>query len=303
MERPSNTTLALLGGFAVLLIIIALFAATRNSDQDKLGDAATITAAGDPDLTKACSGQLVYDQIKRALFRQAAQMRASDQPAYEKISAAASVRMENAVAEGQEREIIACSGSLSIDLPPGVATVAGRHLLMSDIYYGVVERAGGGSKVVQLRNANALIDSLATLTIVAQQTAPLPVPGPATDMPIDDSAAVDPLAPIEPARPAPAPAPATSALPSFDCTRARSRGEQAICADPALASLDRAMASEYRRAVAASTPEQAAALRQTRDRFLTYRDNCPSNACIADSYTGRIREIRDIVSGRWQAQR
>lgn len=303
MERPSNTTLALLGGFAVLLIMIALFAATRNSDQDKLGDAATITAAGDPDLTKACSGQLVYDQIKRALFRQAAQVRASDQPAYEKISAAASVRMENAVAEGQEREIIACSGSLSIDLPPGVATVAGRHLLMSDIYYGVVERAGGGSKVVQLRNANALIDSLATLTIAAQQTAPLPVPGPAMDTPIDDSAAVDPLAPIEPARPAPAPAPATSALPSFDCTRARSRGEQAVCADPALASLDRAMASEYRRAVAASTPEQAAALRQTRDRFLTYRDNCPSNACIADGYTGRIREIRDIVSGRWQAQR
>ena len=104
MERPNNTTLALLGGVAALLILLVLFAATRNSDQDRLGDAAsTSTAAGDPDLGRACSGQLVYEQIKRALFRQAAQVRGSDQPAYEKIAMAASVRMENAVAEGQEQ--------------------------------------------------------------------------------------------------------------------------------------------------------------------------------------------------------
>ena len=303
MERPSNTTLALLGGVAALIILIAWFAATRNADQDKLGDAASISAAaaGDPDLGKACSGQLVYEQIKRALFRQAAQVRGSDQDAYEKISTAASVRMENDVAEGQEQGIIDCSGSLSIDLPPGVTTLAGRHMLMTDIYYGVVAMAQGGSKVVQLRNANALIDTLSTLTLSAQAPSPPPLPAPVA-LPRGDQAGVtDPLAPIE--QPPSAPPPAASALPSFDCAKARTQGERSVCADPALAALDRAMASEYRRALAGSSPDQAAALRQTRDRFLAYRDNCPNPSCVADSYTGRIREIRDIAAGRWQPQR
>jgi uncharacterized protein len=58
------------------------------------------------------------------------------------------------------------------------------------------------------------------------------------------------------------------------------------------------MAAEYGRALAASSPVKAATLRQTRERFLTYRDRCPTNACIADAYTGRIREIRDIMTGR-----
>jgi uncharacterized protein len=38
-------------------------------------------------------------------------------------------------------------------------------------------------------------------------------------------------------------------------------------------------------------------LQRSRDRFLAYRDQCPSSACIAETYRGRIREIRDIASG------
>jgi uncharacterized protein len=44
-------------------------------------------------------------------------------------------------------------------------------------------------------------------------------------------------------------------------------------------------------------------LDQTRDRFLRFRDNCRTNSCIADAYRGRIREIRDIMSGSWQPPR
>jgi hypothetical protein len=36
-------------------------------------------------------------------------------------------------------------------------------------------------------------------------------------------------------------------------------------------------------------------------RFLSFRDRCGSDRCIADAYRGRITEIRDIVDGRWQA--
>ena len=38
--------------------------------------------------------------------------------------------------------------------------------------------------------------------------------------------------------------------------------------------------------------------RATRDRFLAYRDRCPSRQCMADAYVGRMREIRDIMEGR-----
>ena len=296
MEKPNKHTMILFGGVAALLLLLGLFLATRDSDQDVLGDSASYLPADNPDLNKTCSGQPVYDQIKRALFRQAAQARGNSKDEYEKLATAASVRMENPVAEGQSGMIVDCAGSLFIDLPPGIATVAGRHMLMTDVYYGVAAAGGGPRKVVQLRNAGGLIETLATLVLVPQQAAPPPIP-PSAEPPVDD------LAALPPANGEPAPAPTGRAQPSFDCAQARSRGEQAVCADPGLAQLDRAMAAEYQRALSASTPEQAAALRQTRDRFLGYRDRCPTSACIADSYNGRIREIRDIVSGRWQPPR
>ena len=43
--------------------------------------------------------------------------------------------------------------------------------------------------------------------------------------------------------------------------------------------------------------------RRTRDRFLAYRDRCPNRACIGEAYVGRMREIRDIMEGRWQPPR
>jgi len=55
--------------------------------------------------------------------------------------------------------------------------------------------------------------------------------------------------------------------------------------------------------LSAASPEQRALLQSTRDRFLGYRDRCPNRQCIADSYVGRMREIRDIMEGRWQPRR
>ena len=63
------------------------------------------------------------------------------------------------------------------------------------------------------------------------------------------------------------------------------------------------MAAQYGRAVDQASPEQRELLRQTRDRFLGYRDRCPNRQCIGDAYVGRMREIRDIMDGRWQAPR
>ena len=105
-----------------------------------------------------------------------------------------------------------------------------------------------------------------------------------------------PPSPDAPPRPA-------GARPSFDCAQAKTRGEIAICSNAGLAALDRNMAAQYSRSMVAATPDQQVLLRRTRDRFLGYRDRCPDNRCIGDAYVGRMREIRDIMEGRWQPPR
>src|SRR5206468_11888026 len=102
-----------------------------------------------------------------------------------------------------------------------------------------------------------------------------------------------PQTPVVPPRP-------IGARPSFDCTNARTRGELAVCNDAGLATLDRQMAAEYGRAVAVASPNERELLRDTARRFYAYRDRCPDNRCIADAYVGRVKEIRDIMEGRWR---
>ena len=95
--------------------------------------------------------------------------------------------------------------------------------------------------------------------------------------------------------------PAT-ASPSFNCRSARTRGEIAVCSDPGLAALDRQMAAQFSTAMAQGDSRQRSLLQRTRNDFLRYRDNCPTNGCIAETYRGRMREIRDISSGRWRGR-
>jgi hypothetical protein len=58
--------------------------------------------------------------------------------------------------------------------------------------------------------------------------------------------------------------------------------------------------SEYSQALGVATPEMRGLLRQTQGRFLTYRSRCPDAQCVSQANADRIREIRDIVEGRWQ---
>ena len=52
----------------------------------------------------------------------------------------------------------------------------------------------------------------------------------------------------------------------------------------------------------APTPPQSRLLALTRDRFLGYRDRCPTDSCIATTYRGRMREIDDIMANRWRGR-
>lgn len=295
-----------LGGVVLLLLLLFLLFARGNSNQDKLTgtESGNKVAASSPE--KLCASKQTYDLIKRELFRRAAQVRGSDQAAYDRLSAYASLRMENPVMASEDRTngAVSCSGTLALDLPPGVAVVGGRRTLSADIDYTVQRAADDSGNVVLLRNADAIISPLATLARTRQEAAPPPAPKPPespaapetpSDQPASPQAPEAPPAPSVPSAPAP-----KAANPSFNCANARTKSEIAVCSDSGLASLDRQMASQYVRAVSEASPDQKALLRRTRDRFLGYRDRCSNRSCIADAYEGRMREIADIMQGRWR---
>lgn len=305
MRRLNPTLIALLAGLIVLLLLIAYFASSRDPDQDKLKDPQLTSTRAEASAEKRCASQATYDLIKRDLFRRAAEMRGSDQAAYDKLGTYASIRMENPVLESENDDTgaVSCSGSLSLDLPPGVAVVGGRRSLSADVDYTVQRAADGSGNVVLLRNADAIVTPLATLTRAPQSAQPEPAPQSGMDSLGQPMGNVPPVAPGAPVTQPPAAPRPVGARPSFDCGSARTRGEVAVCSDAGLATLDRTMAARYDRAMAVASPEQQALLRRTRDRFLGFRDRCADNRCIGDAYTGRMREIRDIMEDRWQAPR
>lgn len=307
VRTPNWTTLALIGGLIVVVLLAAYFASSRNSDQDKLTQNALSSAkqASTAAPEKLCASKQTYDLIKRELFRRAAQLRGSDQSAFDQLAGYAVIRMENPVMESQDSATgaINCSGSLSLDLPPGVGIAGGRSSLTADLDYTIQPAADGSGNVVLLRNADAIVSPLATLARAGQPA----VAAPATPVQSNQIASRMPPQPAPPdngqgTAPQSQP-PTTGTHPSFDCAKARTKGEIAVCSDGGLAALDRNMAAQYGRAMEDATPEQRDLLRRTRDRFLAYRDRCPSKSCIGEAYVGRMREIRDIAEDRWQPPR
>ena len=298
--RRINPTILALGGIVLLLLIVWFFSTRGSADQDKLtGNELASAPQASPE--KRCASKATYDLIKRELFRRAAQVRGSDQAAFDQLSAHAVVRMENPVMESEDENTRAvnCSGSLSIDLPPGVAVVGGRRSLSADVDYAVQPAADGSGAVVLLRNADAIVTPLATLARVAAAPRPPAADAPAPE-PAEPALPQPPEAVIVPGPTEPAPVRQGQARPSFNCGAARTRGEVAVCRDAGLASLDRQMAAQFNGAMSRAGPGERALLQRTRGRFLSYRDSCRSDACIADAYRGRMREISDIMAGRWQ---
>ena len=134
IRRLNPTLIALLLGLVILALLLIYFATGRNPDQDKLtqNDVATSTQSGATAAEKRCASQATYHLIKRELFRRAAQLRGSDAAAYDRLAAYAVVRMEEPALESENKDTgaVNCSGSLSLDLPPGVAAVGGRRTLV-----------------------------------------------------------------------------------------------------------------------------------------------------------------------------
>ena len=312
MRRVSPTVAAAVVIGVIVVVLVAVMLNRRGAvEEDKLSDqqaGSKTSAAG----KTSCASQATYDRIKSELFHQAAQVRKNDTSAFDRLAAYASVRVERPLLRSRDTELgtVRCTGRLSLDLPPGVSVVGGRRTLSADIDYVLQPAADGSGDVVMLEGADPIVTPLATLARTGQSS---PLPGTPTNPPSelpplgtpqDQALPASPPQTVPQAPPvAPEPVASGAARPSFNCRYARTRGEIAVCNDAGLAALDRQMAAEFYRALASGGPRERQLLRSTRDSFLRYRDRCPNDNCVAETYRGRIREIRDIMRGSWRPER
>lgn len=253
-----------------------------------------------------CESSRTHDVVKREMFRRAAEIRGSNAASYARIADFAMLQIFDAAptAAASVGAAVECRGRATLRLPPNLSVAGGRTSLAGSIGFSVGGTAKGANPVISLTDDESITIPLATLR---QKRASEP---PASAIPPSEPAEpFDQVAPpAVPAPPPPRPAPiapepvATAVRPSFDCRSARTRGEIAVCASPLLAELDQTMAAQYRAAIASADAPKARLLRETRDRFLGYRDRCPDDACVATTYRGRMREIADIMAGRWRGR-
>ena len=299
---------------ACVVIALALFLISRCSKNsgvtDRLGE--NEIASSSVDFSKECGNPATYDLIKRELFRLAALNRGSDAAVYLKIAGYTVVQVDRplyvAVDAGSGR--VSCSGSVSIELPPNLVDEEGRRTLVGDINYFIQAAADGSGNSVTVSDADALTSSLATLRKVGffEASPPDIVTNDDESAPeADISASTSEAGTSSTASSVPAELAqntATAAGPSFDCGRARTPSERAVCSNSGLAALDRAMSTRYVNALATADPVADRLLRQSGNAFLGYRDRCGNDAiCIDRVYRGRIREIDDVVAGRWRETR
>lgn len=264
-------------------------------------------------LKRACGSSMTYDRLKAMAFEQATEIRGGDSAVLDRLAAGSAMRMENPVAKSRDDtlNVTVCTGKLILELPPGAEDAFdGDRRLEAEVEYAAQEAVDGSGLVYQMQGADAIIYRLAAIDLkqggrtaavatTVQTVPPAPVqPAPAQAAPPLVSAVPPaPLARPDYVAPAPVPVrPASAARPSFRCGSARSRVERMICGDQGLAARDRAMSSAFYAALANADGRTRSALRSSRDRFLGFRDRCPNQACVAQSYADRIDEIRDIAA-------
>jgi uncharacterized protein YecT (DUF1311 family) len=273
-------------------------------------------------LKRACGSAETYDRLKAFAFDEAAKIRRGGSPMLDSIATGVTVRMENPVAKSRDEEldVTVCEGHLVFDLPPGLQDAFdGDTRLEADVEYAAQAAVDGSGLVYQMQGAEPIIYRLAALglrdgavqpSVATARAVPPAVTSPEQAPPVIAAAPPPPVAaaprpPVQQPRPAAPPPraevaaqpdrPATVARPAFNCRVARARVEQMICSDSRLASRDRRMSSAFYAALASGDGETRAALRGSRDRWLAFRNRCPTAACVAQAYDDRMSEIADIA--------
>lgn len=90
-------------------------------------------------------------------------------------------------------------------------------------------------------------------------------------------------------------APATAGAASFDCAKAATPTEHAICDNPQLSSLDDQTAGMYYTMISngSLSPAKVSQVKAAQASFLTKRDACGANYnCLIDAYTAQIMYLK-----------
>ena len=95
---------------------------------------------------------------------------------------------------------------------------------------------------------------------------------------------------VHPARPVALPGRGFS--PSFNCRRATTEVNRAICSSPQLSTLDRDVSRSFYRAVTGTDLDTQKAIDRDQVDFLNQRARCSSNDCIAGVYRRRLDQLR-----------
>lgn len=87
----------------------------------------------------------------------------------------------------------------------------------------------------------------------------------------------------------------TSYAAGFECTKAKTDSEKAICNTPSLSNLDEILVLSFHKATAGSA--DAKALKTAQQGWLKSRDTCAGNIdCLTKSYTSRLDELINLVA-------
>ncbi len=86
---------------------------------------------------------------------------------------------------------------------------------------------------------------------------------------------------------------------SFDCKKASTFVEKAICANPLLGKLDDALTDNYKGMLATDLGDGGASLKKEQRAWLAQRNKCTTEKCLIDLYRKRVDDVCDapVVTG------
>jgi len=262
-----------------------------------LEDAPIERAAPESAVAKACAAGETYSRLKALVFDRAGQVPGADAASLDALETASVVRMENPVTRSVDEalELANCAGRFVLELPPGAEKgFNGARRLAADVDYSAQAAADGSGLAYRMEGADRIIGALASFNLkhaaMPSASEPEAASGPLGELGIDELPPDSGGAGMELSRGE------HDSRPSFSCREARGTSERLICASSSLAARDRALAGLYYSAMAKTDPRTRGELRATQGAFLAYRARCTDEACIADAYEGRMREIRDILA-------
>jgi len=182
-------------------------------------------------------------------------------------------------------------------LPPDVQRAIAKTYVSHGTQTRYLGRAGGARS----RDVELLVDGKSYPTNPTVSGARVKTATPGGDVLIKEFNSFDQAKPLP--KDAGAGSATTSATPSFDCAKATLVAEKVVCADPPLASLDRAVADAYSKAMANWNEATRGTQRTTQREWLATRNACVKpgavNAVVIDCLQGiyRRRLIEIQITG------